>query len=264
MPPEDIKLFPFLTREMLRFGSESELTLQVRSRSTGANDVSIRGLTREGIFGFNHTTLGVGGTFIQSFRIPDIPISLIVLSDSTTIEQGEIFVEITLEVNGDPVVILASGYIYGIHSIGWPTPGAIDSRPGGGFVSIIESADPALGAELTDIVNGNELWRIISVRFNLDTDANAGTRTPHLVITDGTNTLFDIIASTGAGPATAFDFSWVTAGEPSDPTDNDDIVTGLPPNILLPNPFTITTETTNLLAGDNYTVMRMLVERWLV
>ena len=254
---------PFLTRQMLQFEHGVPFSLRIRSRSTGANNVTLRGLTREGTFSFNHTTLGIGGTFSQRFGIPDIPLFLTVESDSTTIEQGEIFVEVTLVMKGDPVAVLVSGYIYGIHSLGWPTPAAADSRPGGGVISVIESADPAAGVELSDIVNGNEVWRIQAIRFQLVADATSITRRVHVTIDDGTNVLMNLISSNGQVASETVDYTFAPLGTIFDTLDDDNIVSGIPNNLLLPNPFVIRTETVNLQAGDNFGVMRILVERFI-
>lgn len=259
--PEELAL-PFLTRKMLSFDHGTTMSIRIRSRSTGANGVTLRGATREGIFSFAHTTLGIGGTFTETFRIPDVPLFLVVLADSSTIQQGEIFVQVQLLMNNDIVQELVSGYITGIRSLGWPAANLEDTRPGGGVIDVIESADPDAGAELDDIVNGNEYWRIQAIRFQLVTDANMANRRVHVTIDDGTNVLLDFIASNGQVASETVNYTFAPFGAINDSLDDADIVSGIPNNLILPNPFHIRTDTTNLLAGDNFGVMRILAERF--
>ncbi len=263
--PENIEFpqLPFLTREMLKFGPEATIELRVRARSTGNNNFKVRGITRQGIFGISLSTTGIGNTLSQNSRISDIPTFLTVQSDSQTLEQGELFVEVTLLINGNPVAILCAGYIYGIHSIGFPGPNTPDSRPGGGIISVIESADPAAGSELTDTVNVNEVWKVKTISFALVTDANAANRRVHIVITDGTNEIARAFSDVEQVASTTINYFFNEQVLAFDRTDNDIILGPLPIELFLPNPFEITTITTNLQVGDNFGVMRTFVERYL-
>lgn len=263
--PGNIQLpqLPFVTREMLKFGPEATIELRVRVRSTRTSAFTVRGMSRNGVFAFGLTTTGVGNTLSEDFRVSDIPTFVTVQSNVTTIEQGEIFVEVTLLVNASPVAILCAGYIYGIHSIGFPGPNTPDSRPGGGVINVIESADPAAGTELTDTVNANEVWRIQSIALTLVTDANAADRRVHISITDGANEIFRTFTAIEQVASTTRGYIFAHQVAVADREDNGIILVPLSAPLLIPNPFVISTVTTNIQVGDDFGVMRILVERFI-
>src|SRR3990167_405565 len=103
---------PFLTREMLSFGSEAKFELRVRHQGFALKEVKIRGLTRAGRIDILVTTASSVALTTQNFIIDDIPVMLSAIDRDGDINFGDVFVAVELVVNGDAVGQLMAGFVY--------------------------------------------------------------------------------------------------------------------------------------------------------
>jgi len=257
------KALPFLTREMLKFGAHSQLSLVITSFSTLASTIAIRGLTRDGIFEYRHSTLSTGLPSTETFTIPDIPISISVHDDSDSFVQGGTYVKIALRINDDIVLELAAGYVHQMKAITWPQVHQQDPIPNHGRFRVITGTDPGTDTEIDETVPANRVWRIISFSANFVTDANAATRTVVLDITDGTDIVFRTFVSGTQIESLTRRYSFANYGEVVVAGSDGSRLGTLPNDFFLPEGFHFLTKTSNMQTGDNWAAPRIFVEEFI-
>lgn len=255
--------YPFVTRDMLAFEQGTAFTLRVSTQATVATTLTIRGLTREGVFTLRVTTTSDAVLNIENFRIPDIPISVVVVDSSTSNLQGRVFAVVNLVANGDILQELCAGYVYGPKGISYPAGSSQDMRPGGGFIDLKSSANPAAGSELTYSIPAGVSQRIKAIDLSMATDATVANRRIHIVFSMFSTRICEVFSDIDQTASTTRIYSVMSIGNIPDRLDDNDIIIPMPDNILLTGPATITTETTNFQAGDNISAANVLVEEWI-
>lgn len=176
MPPVKDQSLPFLTRNMLAFEHGLSLSLRIDMQADAAVTLAIRGMTREGMFTFNATTPSTSLITSAEFRIPDVPIYITVEDVARTLLQGSAFITVSLLANGNVIQQLTSGYIYAQKALSWPNTSQVDLKAGGGKIALITIAAPAVGAQFDSAVPRGEIWKVLSLSFDLTTSATAANR----------------------------------------------------------------------------------------
>jgi len=253
---------PFLTREMLKFGNNSTISLRLSTQSDASISLIVKGITREGVFNFRQIPTNDSILTISEFRIPDIPIFVSVVDIDGVLAQGQTFCRLSLMLDGEIIHEFASGWVYTQKSISWPGGENQDLRPDGGFLGEEVSADPAAGSEISITVPAGEIWKINAIRYQLTTDANVASRTPHLIFTLPTSTIIDLYNAANQQASSTKKYSYAPTGNPIDTQSDDDFFTSIPQNLMLLPTSTITTETVAIQAGDNYSAMSVYIERF--
>jgi hypothetical protein len=134
---------------------------------------------------------------------------------------------------------------------------------GRGFVDRDSPANPAAGAGLVYRLNSNWLFRPLSVRFAVTTDANVANRFVTLDYCDSEGNVYVRNAAglvlTASTTAQVFDFNaqrtvaeWAT---------NTDILAPLA-DMFLPGGWQIQVNLSNIQAGDQIASARLYFERW--
>lgn len=115
------------------------------------------------------------------------------------------------------------------------------------------STDPGVGVNgWTVTVPAGELWELESVFFSFQTSAVVGTRTVHLVIDDGTNTLVEIAPLNAQGQGLTYKYSYRRDQPNENSTGVGNLVQmGVPP-MLLGEGYRITVSSDPMDAGDNF------------
>ena len=123
-------------------------------------------------------------------------------------------------------------------------------------------SDPLAGAEVLLTVPWGGRWQLHAMRLVLVTDTTAVNREVDLVIDDGTNTLLMIEppALQGLGGTRGYNYG---TGFPSLNALTQEFLIPFPAGLMLQSGYRLRTVTTNLQAGDNYGIPRVLVEEWL-
>ena len=255
--------YPFVTRDMLSFQHGVAFSLRVSTQATVATTLTIRGLTREGVFTVRVATTSDGVLNIENFRIPDIPISVVVIDSSTSNLQGRVYAVVNLVANGDILQELCAGYVYGPKGISYPAGSSQDMRPNGGFIDLKTSANPAAGAEITYSIAAGRSQLIKAIDFSITTDANVANRRVHIVFSMFSTRICEVFSDVDQAAGTTRVYSVMAMGDIPDRIDDNDIIIPMPANILLTGAATITTETTNIQVGDNISAANVLVEEWL-
>jgi len=162
---------------------------------------------------------------------------------------------------GFPVLQLFSGYVSGGRPLTWP-PGVFEEPLSGpGYKYSLAGTDPSAGGEISQTVPTNACWRLRSIRFSLTTDATVADRRVSLLIDDGTNELFRIIAPATQGANLTRHYVFAPHG--LDTTRNDHIYAQIPGDLRLFQRWRIRTATSNLQTGDDFSAPRLFVEEWL-
>jgi len=258
MPNELEKGLPFVTRKMLAFEGSATFSLIIKSTANGTGNVLIQGFTKEGPFTLTHAPTTDSVIKTESFALPDIPIMLTLVNSNTSARQGDMYVSVSLAINGDIVQELASGYIYNKKSVSWPYQNDKDLRLAGGQISLPSAGATAAGAEALITVPAGQMWRVIGGRATLVTDATAANRRPHFVF----GGIFDCFASVDQTASLTRTYSLGKYGGLLDDVDDNDILVPIPHDIWLPAGNTFVTLTTNLQAGDDWGTVFLDVEMY--
>ena len=253
---------PFLHRYMLNYGQEAKIELVIDVISSTGIDVSVNGITRSGVINtvVPAPTDSSRDRFIR--RIDDIPISLAVVDESVSEIQGNTFVTVSLRINEEMVFPLCSGYVYAQKPLAWPGPPLQDLRPDMGALDIISGANPAAGVEPTITVPDGQWWRLHWVSFQLITDATVDNRRVHLRFDPDTAGLQRFFSSVDHSASKTRTYTFAHFGHALDETDDQAIMAPLPwPFMVEPN-CAISTDTTALAAGDDFSAMTLLREKF--
>lgn len=257
----EIPSLPFLTRDMFRFGRTAAIRLRVRVMANTPIDVLIKFATREGIS--EHLARYTGTGVVQTFNIgiSEIPIFLSAVTETASIKQGDCYVSVDLQINQETVLTMCSGYVYNLHSISWPQTNNPDIIPGRGGIRFQNGEDPAAGVEIQDAVPAGQLWRLLSVRLQLVTDANVANRRVHLVTDNNSFTGVDIFGDQDQAASLTRNYTFACFGSIPDTLDDNDILVNIPNDIYILGSGFIITQTTNLQAGDNFSNATYCIEQ---
>lgn len=262
MDLSEIFKLPFLTRKMLSFEHATAFALQVVSQASVSSTITIRGATREGVFTLSQTLAADGSQTTSTFRLPDIPIWISVIDTEGNSEQGDCFITVNLLINDDIAWCLVSGLVYAQKGITWPNNTMEDLKPGHGRIKVVLGSDPAAGAEISETVPNGRAWKIHTLRLNLVTAVAAAARRVHVVITSAGLPILDVFSDIDQAASENRMYSVANFGGTDDSADDNDILIPFPKDLILPENTTITTQTTNLQAADNWAAPNLFIEEF--
>lgn len=248
---------------MLSFehGAEFELTGIVNSSSDRL--VRISGFTKERPFTFQIQT-GVGfNSNPFAFRIPEIPIAVIVSDDSAAATQNSVYVELNLSVEGTSFMHLCKGHLGPNQPIGWPDSPPLSPMQNRGNIAIVSSANPAAGAQIILTVEAQSWLRLKSLIFGLTTDATVTTRRVRVAILFSGVTMQLILSISGQLENITETYTFAEGLVSIIDPEGFAQQMPLPADLLLPPGSIIATSTINFQAGDNFTAMSVVAERFL-
>jgi len=253
---------PFLTREMLKWGSRNqlELTLSVAASNTG--EVFLTGLTRSGVIRIKLNPSADGVLSQKTIGIDDIPIMLSVIDPDGNHNQSSCWASVELRVSKTETLHLCSGTVYQQKGITYPATSIQDIVPGRGFIAEVSSANPAAGAEALITAPAGELWHVLYGTVTLVTDATSTNRRVHLKLNDNQTTRIDVFTNQDQTASLTRRYSFSQLGVIQDPVDGDDIPIAIPNEIWIEPEGQIETDTVNLQAGDDFGAMSFLVEKF--
>jgi hypothetical protein len=136
-------------------------------------------------------------------------------------------------------------------------------HPPFGHVEIIGIAAPAVATDWTTTVPAALIWKILSICFDFNTDANVANRSILIDIESGALALGSYLyfGNHTAGVTIVYTAS-------ASPTDNYHDAyyhrsMALPPNLWLPGGTTIHSAIANMQVGDQLGNVGMIVEQWI-
>lgn len=251
---------PFLNRKMLAFEQGSAFALRISSQSISAGSLTIRGMTRAGIFTYTHQTNTTGLIQTELFALPDLPIMVSVVDETGSISEGDCYVTLSLLANGDKLHELAAGYVYQSKSISFPASIAQPHRIDCAHLLNVAANDPAAGGELTITVPNGTQWEVLGLNFDLQTSATVANRRVHVILGASGTLYLNCFGNQNQAASLTRHYTCTPIGVIPTETDDDDIIIPMPPGIFLDQGMKITTQTTNRQAGDQFSGMTMLVK----
>lgn len=254
--------FPFLSRRMLAFEHATTFGLQIVSQANQSDFITIRGYTQEGLFTLKHAVLNDGSLQTENFRLPDFPIAIGVFDDLGLFQQGDLYVSLSLTLNGDVINELCSGLVYQQKSISYPASNSTDRRPGGGNIRSALGANPDAGSEFTITVPNGHQWKVMGIKATLITDATAANRRVHFVYAPVDGSALHVYNEIDHVASTTRNYHGLQMGAMPDSADNTEILIPLPQNFILDEGSSITSVTTNLQATDNWGAPVFTVEEF--
>lgn len=261
---ENIKFpqLPFITREMLDFGSKSIFDLEVVLAADNNLPLDLTGATKEGIFTFRFVPAGALARETFTFRVPGVPLWMSLNDSSAGFERGQVYAKVSLRINTDLVHILASGYVDRSKGLSWPASDYEPSASGIGRHQLLNGTDPAAGAEIDHSLPDNRFLKIRAIGFTLVTDANAADRRVHAQLQfAGVSVGFEFISDTLQVASTTRRYM-LTATPAGNLAADDDIIIPIPPDLMIGPSWSFNTETENIQVGDNFGNQVFIVEQW--
>lgn len=248
---------------MLKFehGAAFELTGVIKSG--GARLVTISGYTKENHFTFKIQTGSGLQTKVLAFRIPEMPIAVLVSSNTSAIGANDIYVNLNLSVAGSPFIHLCKGFLGPNTPIAWPDSPAPTPIQNRGQLITTSSGNPAAGVEVVQSL-GSSVWTLLKiVFFTLVTDATVANRQVHLEIVRAGLVLALLPAAAIQTASQTQTYTWAAGlSSIADPIGLTQSM-GLPTDIVLIPGSVISSVTTNLQPGDDFSIMRIFNERFL-
>jgi len=258
------KSLPFLTRSMLDFQFGSKLELVVSVRSNIIRTINIVGATKAGVFKYSITTQNIEDTIVSRFNMGDMPIWVSVVDANGTIEKGNVWVKVDLAVNNDNVFGLTAGYVYGIQTISYPMAKMLPADPTNGQLTIAQSTNPAAGAEWSITVPLGEMWEILAIRFSLVTAATVGNRVVHIIAQVAGQTAYELISNTTQIISQNKTYTAMAGFTANSSADDNDIIIPMSTGIFIPQGDILSSQTTNLAAGDDFGVATITIRKHLI
>jgi len=127
----------------------------------------------------------------------------------------------------------------------------------------VTGSDPAAGAEFSETIPAGKIWNLIAIAVAFVADATVASRTPEIIIDDGTN---EILRLTDRTVITASQTRTLQANRfgvlPADTATVHYFI--LPLGFELPAGYRVRSVTTNLQAGDNYGAPKLIVDEYVI
>ncbi len=258
----ELPQLPFFTREMLKFGKEANFELLIRSNQTTQRTLIVRGFTRSGVVSIRHVGDSITTLTETSHGIDDIPIFLAVTPLATANTHGDLYVSVSLRINGDLTIPLVSGFVTGIKGISWPNTNLQDVIPGRGMTESLQITPPAAGNNVSFTIPSNRVLKLRSLVFKLTTDATVASRNVLVEMVHlGTGSIF-----MGTLPlhlaSLVRDYTFAPFGAQTNVIFNGKIFGAMPNDLWLASEDTLTIIVNNIQAGDVFSAIALNVEQF--
>lgn len=160
-------------------------------------------------------------------------------------------------------VVLCQGYAGSLFTVSWPDARLMVPGEGPGFITSVQQANPAAGADWTYTVPVSRRQRIQSLSSTLVTSAAAANRDVQLIVDDGVNVVWQMSAPAAVVAATTQVFSATGTNLPTGIITTTTTLV-LPPGLVLQNGHRIRTATTGIQAGDQWSNIFLMIEDWVI
>jgi hypothetical protein len=243
---------PILLRKMLNFDFASKFELKVSHQAVTSHNFYVTGATRSGTFTYKVKTTGGAGAVESWYPLNDVPIWVSVMDIDDDFGKGNLYVQVWLEINDNPVQSLCSGYVGEDTAISYPMTQNEQMSPAHNWTYSYSGANPAAGAECLITVPTGELWHIKSVNATLVTDATVSDRYVKWLFKTGTRVVGASMSSTSQSASLTRQYAAYAAPYFAPVTFGTIITQPIPMDLWISAGDTIESSTTNLQAGDNF------------
>lgn len=195
-------------------------------------------------------------------------LNLVVFASSGTPRVGQTFVSLHV-VRGSTGAIyrlatIVQGYVTRSQELAFPGSPIHTSDDSGGVLRLVAGSDPAVGAEVSELVPTGARWQMLAFSVTLSTAPNVANRVPNLLFDDGISVFSYAPADRAIQDSRTETAYWAIGPRQAAPAIGTPPAFGLlPPEVVLTAGLRFRTLTTNLQAGDDYGVPVYLVREWL-
>lgn len=236
--------------------STTDLAIRVRIMRThgGVDVVTFRHLlTSDRVISQENLDVGIGWV-----------LSVQVFSNNSNGKIGETYALLTIRDLKDVIDMqtITFGYVTQIIQIGYPTPPKNIWTEGRGDVRAVVGTNPAVGAEILEIVPTNAIWKVKSFVAILTTDATVSNRTFQLIVDDGVNEIFRTIAVNVQAASQVHRYVLTQSGVDQVFSTPNHVISW-PLDIWLTEGFRMRTIVANFQAGDDWGAPVISVEEYL-
>lgn len=241
---------------------QGSIDLLVEHYSNSARTLQIRGLTENNLIIADMATSTDRSLVSTVIDITSIPIFLTARASVTGVKRGELYVKVFLRIDGVISALLFCGYVSDNEVPNYPNGKNEGSLEGPGLIRSITGTDPAAGVEISETVPTRVLWRLISARMVLVTDATVASRNRDINIDDGANILIQISTITAQVASSNWGITFADLGTPIN-TNSLGRSSSIPAEVFVQAGWRIKSITSNLQAADDFQAPQLLVEEWI-
>lgn len=156
---------------------------------------------------------------------------------------------------------VAAGYLLNNFGLSWPSEQPQSPTFGEGTLHSIGVGNPAPGSDWAYTVPALTRVRLLSLAATLTSSSTAATRTAHLIMNDGANTLYEAAASTTQLLSLAYNYIGANTGY-ANATDATFVQWPLYGKVLLGAGHRILSSTSSIQSGDQWSAIRLLVQEY--
>lgn len=252
-------------------GKDDQLWIEIASSPVNPSAIiSARLLMPDGSIVPNQWTIAPPGArngFWTAIPLPECFILSIAATLNTSSATQNMWAQLVIS-RGNPVggvisQVLCEGYATNTRAISWPTGVNTDPVNGVGAIRSITGTIPAPGVDISETVPANAKWRLAAVRFRLTTSAVVGVRVVMLIITDGTNTVYNMAVNIGQAASAVVEYNYADGmALTSNSVSQQDCP--LPRQLFMMPNWKLTTLTSAIQVGDQFSLFQYVVEEWLL
>jgi len=173
-----------------------------------------------------------------------------------------LWVSISLLMGEVRVAELCSGFVTREKGVSWPPTNNKDPIPNRGSFVTKTSANPAVNTEISLSVPQGEIWHVLYGSATLVADSTAASRRVHFIFAPSDGASVDLWGTSIQTLSQTRKYNLSQLPGKIDGADNDDLAIPIPIEMWLDGGSTITTETQNIQAGDDWSALQLVVERF--
>jgi hypothetical protein len=227
-----------------------------------AGGTIVRGITT-----FNPTSDNTRNNFIVTLAEGYL-LGLVVTTTGAGPITGQAYVEALL-FQGPPITgtgfnaqMLLEGYLPSFGHLGWPDTGQNPIGGGPGWIHSVQQANPGAGVDWIITVPLTTRWQLMSLQAQLAVANSGAARPVEIIIDDGANIVARMATTAAAAINATSNVNFSNSGETSTAIVGD-LYAQMPSSLVLPQNFRIRSNTTNIVAGDQWSNIWFLVQEWI-
>lgn len=219
-----------------------------------------------GAYTLNNLTSNRAANVLSVNQLEGYLVAAVVGPPGVTLGRGQTFASVAV-VRGTPanpymVETLIADYLTSAFQPSWPQGEMRSAVEGAGFLYSALEGFPGLATNLALALPAATRWRVSALETILTTSAAAGNRQVNFQITQGGQAIFRGYALNTQGPSQTITYDY-GVNLPLAAIGALSQTVPLPDALFISAPAQITTQNTNLQAGDSFNGLTVAVEEWI-
>ena len=191
----------------------------------------------------------------------------IAFTEGSTVRIGQVFLSVEVVTGFQSIALsmgaLLQGFVTAGQALAWPGSPLVSSLDGGGYLRYFNGTTPAAASPVLESVPSGARWELISLRVELTTDANAGTRVPLLFISSGGATSVTVASVTHPAASQTSFHTWAQGLPYEAETLGGYAQNALPVQFPMLAGDSVSVTLVGVKAGDQYSQPVLAVREWL-